>query len=192
MDRNEKLRSHQVVHQLQLFLAGMPRDVDFGHLFVIDLGAPPVEVVDQVGDGLLVPGNEPGREDHSVPPLQLDLLVVVHGDAGQRAHRLPLGAGGDHADLLLGKMGELFQVDEDPVGDPQVAKLPGDLDVSHHGAAVEQDLAAAGGSGIHHLLDPVDMLEKGGDDDPPTGGNMSASASPTSLREGIPLPLNVG
>ncbi len=66
------------------------------------------------------------------PLVQLDLLVVVHGDSGQGAHRLPLAAGGDDADLLRRQMRELLQGHEGVIGDRQVAEITGNLDVLDH------------------------------------------------------------
>ena len=89
-------------------------------------------MVDQVGNCLLVAGDETGGEDHGVSLLQLDLLVVVHGNAREGAHRFALGAGGDHADRFLGETGQFLQVDENIIRHPQVAEFPRNLDIGHH------------------------------------------------------------
>ena len=194
VDRDEEARPHQVEHQLQLLLAGVTGDVHLGDLLVNDLRTAPVEVVDQIGDGLLVAGNETGRENHRVAPFQLDLLVVVHGDPRERRHRLPLGTGGDHADLLLRQPGELLQLEQQLVGDAQIAELPGNPDVGEHGAPVQEHLAAAAGGCLNHLLHPVDVAGEGRDDDPPRAfGKDIVKGVPHELfREGVPLPFNIG
>ena len=114
-------------------------------------------MVYQVGDGLFIAGDETGRKNHRVSPFQFDLLVIVHGDAGEGAHRLPLGTGGDHADLFLGESGELFQVDQDIIVYGEITEFPGNSHIGEHGAPVQEDLAAAAGSRLHHLLYPVDV-----------------------------------
>ncbi len=59
MNRDEKARPDRVEHQLELFLAGMTGDMHLGDLFVDNLGAAAVEMVDQFGDGALVAGDDP-------------------------------------------------------------------------------------------------------------------------------------
>ena len=100
VDRNEEARLHGVEHQLQLFLAGVAGNVHLGHPFMKDFGAAAVEVVDQLRDSPLIAGDDAGRENNGITLFQFDLLMIVHGNAGQGAHRLTLTAGGDDADLF--------------------------------------------------------------------------------------------
>jgi hypothetical protein len=39
MNRHEVARAGQLEHGFEFFLAGMPRDMNLGNLFVVDLGA---------------------------------------------------------------------------------------------------------------------------------------------------------
>ena len=55
---HEVARSRQLEHGFQFLLAGMTRDMNFRDLFVVNLCAASIEVVDQIGDGFLVSGNE--------------------------------------------------------------------------------------------------------------------------------------
>ena len=161
---------------------------------MVDLGAPAVEVVDEIRDGLFVSRDEAGGEDHRITRLQLDLLVVVHGDAGQGTHGLSLGAGGDHADLLLGELRHFPQICQDPIGDREVAQLPGDSHVGDHGAPVQEHLPAAACCRVNRLLHPVDVAGEGGHDNPPpaAGKNLVEGLAHHPLGEGVPFPLHVG
>ena len=95
VDRHEIARSGQLQHGLELFLARVTGNVDLGNFFVVDFGAAPVQVIDQIGDRFLVAGNELGRKNHGIAGLDLDGLVVVQGDAVQHRKRLALAAGGE-------------------------------------------------------------------------------------------------
>ena len=54
VDRDEELRAHEVVHELELFAARMARDVDALVASVDDVGAEFHEVVDRLRDELLI------------------------------------------------------------------------------------------------------------------------------------------
>ena len=84
-------------HQLQLFLAGVARDVGVLDGVVVDVGPGLEEVVDRAGHVLLVAGDGAGADDDGVAGLDLHEAMVAVGHAGQTGHRLALGAGrGDH------------------------------------------------------------------------------------------------
>ncbi len=114
-------------------------------------------MVDQLGDGPLITGDVAGGEDDRVTLFQLDLLVIVHGDPHQGRHRLPLAAGGDDADLFRRQMIQFADIHQLIIGNLQIAQITGDSHVVDHGAAIQQHLAASGGSHIGHLLHPVDI-----------------------------------
>src|SRR6516225_9966167 len=62
----------------------------------------------------------------------------------------------------------LAQLYDQPSGHrrhPQVAELPGDAHVPHHGPADQRHLAPVRGRGVHHLLDPVHVAGEAGHDD---------------------------
>ena len=97
VDGDEELWAQQVDHQAQLFLRAVAADVDeaVGAVVVDDVGVAALEVVDHAVDGLLVAGDDARAEDHGVAGVDLGVLVVVDGGAGERGHGLALGAG-DH------------------------------------------------------------------------------------------------
>src|SRR5215471_1690917 len=48
VNRNEVAWPSQLQHRFQLFLAGMPRHVNFGNLLVVNLRPAPVKMIDEV------------------------------------------------------------------------------------------------------------------------------------------------
>ncbi len=192
--RDEEAGSGQGENRFELFAAGMTGDVNLAGRFVEDLGPPPVKMVDELTDRLLVPGDELGGEDDGVPFSQRDLFVVVHGDAGEGAQWLPLAAGGQDEHLLARQLPHLAQFDQGVVGNGQIAELAGDGGVGHHAATVDEDFAVAGERCVDHLLDAVNIRREGGDDD--AAGAMRQDFGEgfphRSLREGMSLPLDVG
>ena len=60
MHRYEVFRFDQIQYRLQLVLAGMPGDMDLTGGLVMNFRTTPVQVVDQMGDSTLVPGDELG------------------------------------------------------------------------------------------------------------------------------------
>ena len=100
MYRHEVARPDEGKHQFQLLVAAVAGDVDVSRAVGHDLGAAPGDVVHHPADGLLVAGNDPGREHDHVVLVELHVPVVVDGDAGQRGQRLALRAGAEADDVL--------------------------------------------------------------------------------------------
>ena len=139
-----------------------------GVALVDDGGAPAGQAVDDPVDRVLVARDQGRGEDDGVALDDADLVVAV-GHPGQGGHRLALGAGADQDDLLVGKVVEDLDVDDEPGGHLQVAEVTGDAHVPDHRAADEGDLAAAFVGGVEHLLDAVDVAGEARHDDPLLG-----------------------
>jgi len=165
MDRDEIPGAHRIDHGFQFLPIGMARHVDVPHLFMNYLGSLPVQVVDDVLDGALIAGNEPGRKNNGVPRLDLEFLVVVECHSAQSAHGLSLAAGAQHDDLVSGQVAHRVRIDEVLVTDMEVAELPGDARDVDHGPSGDDDLASAGHGGVADLLDAMDVRGERGDDD---------------------------
>ena len=85
----------QRLHELQLLLAGMPRDMNLHNRIMQHLHIHAGKLVDDAPYQLFVARNGAGREHHEVIRVERDLRVVAVGHAVERGHRLPLAAGGD-------------------------------------------------------------------------------------------------
>src|SRR4051812_46049338 len=92
--------------------------------------------------------------------------MIVHRNPGERAHRLTLAPGGDHADLFRLQSLQLAQVGHDAVRDAQVPKLLGDVHVGDHRAAVQQYLPPHLRGCVDSLLHAVDVAGESSDHDP--------------------------
>ena len=154
---NEELRAHQAVHQLDFLLGGVTGDVHIRQRGVVHLRVALVQFVDDLVDGLFVARDRRGGDDDGVARLNLQLAVVVEGDAGERAHRLALGAGGDDAHLLRRQLVHLGDLDERVRLHLDVAQVVGRVEHVEHAAAHERDLAAVALGGGEDLLQAGDV-----------------------------------
>ena len=100
VNRHEIARPGELQHGFQLFLTRVPRDVYLGDLFVMHLGAAPVEMIDQIGDRLLVAGDEFGGKDYRISRFDLDCLVIIQSHAVEHRQRLPLAPRSEESKLI--------------------------------------------------------------------------------------------
>ena len=144
VDRDEVLRPRQAEHQLELFLAGVTRDVGVLDGVVVDVRAGLEEVVDGARHVLLVAGDGAGADDDRVSGLDLHEAMIAVGHARQAGHRLALGAGRGDDDLACRLTADLILAQHSAGLVGQVAQVRGDADVLLHGpphnghAAVER------------------------------------------------------
>jgi hypothetical protein len=81
--------------------------------------------------------------------------MVVHGGAAQGAHRLALSAADEHHQLLGRVVAHLAGIDDETLGNIDVAQVLGDFGAFHHGAADDGHLAPVGLSQIQGDADAV-------------------------------------
>ena len=156
----------------QLALAGMAAHVDRVHAGVDDLHAASVQAVDDPPHRPLVARDRVGADHHHVVLVEPEEPVLAGGQPGQGRHRLPLGAGGDHADLAGLQFVDVLDVDEGLIGDVQEPEPAGQGHVLLHRAAQRGHRPAAGDGGVGHLLDPVDVTGEAGHDEPAVGSGQ--------------------
>ena len=137
------LRLHQVDDQLQFFLAGVSADVNRrrGAVVVDDVGLAAEQVIDHAVDRLLVARNDARRQHHRVALFDLGVLVIVDGGARQRRHRLALRAADQHANFLRRKVLHLAGMNQQALGNFDVAEVLRNLRRVVHRAADEGDFA---------------------------------------------------
>src|SRR5713101_3500385 len=120
VNRNEITRPHELQEQFLLFLAAMPGNVNrSGAVVVVDQRAPPEHVVQHAENGLFVSRNDASRQNDRVVFLDGDETVIVHGDAGERGHRLGLAAAGEDDQALLVERADILRAHDHAVGDAQ-------------------------------------------------------------------------
>ena len=52
----------------------MTGNMHFRNIFMKNLGAAAIEMIDQIGNGLFIPGNKPGGKDHRIAASSLICL----------------------------------------------------------------------------------------------------------------------
>ena len=156
--RNEELRSQQVGHQAQFFLAAVSADVDQprGTVVVDNLCVAAVQVIDYAENALLVAGNHARAENNRVSFLNVRELVIVHRRTRQRAHRLALGAADHHHYIMGWVVLDLSWIDQQTGGNVDVAQVLSDLRRLHHGAANNGHLALVQVGQFQRNADAVD------------------------------------
>ena len=163
MDRHEIAWLDQREHELQLLGAGVSRHVHVLHV-VGDHGGPaPGDVAHRPRDCLLVARDRPRREHYRIVGTDLDVAMVVDGDAGQRRPRLALRPGSEAEHVLRRVALNVHVTDLQPGRNAQEPETLGDLGVLDHAAADEGDLAVELRREIDENLHPVDARGKGGD-----------------------------
>ena len=166
VDGQEEPGMHQTMDDLQLLPAGMAGGVQPLALFVYHVCTLAVQLVDDLGDCLLVAGNGGGGNDDPVAGGDVHLLVGVKGHAVQRRHIFALRAGGDDDHLVLGQALDGTQLHDGAGLDLQIAQLLGHLQHILHAPAGDRHLPPMALSGGQNGLDAVHIGGEGGDDDP--------------------------
>ena len=157
VDRHEPARPNEGQQQPELLLRAVTRGVHRVGRHVEDVRAAAVQRVDHPVDRGFVPGDQARREDHRVPFLELDPLVIARGHQAEGAVRLALRAGADDHDPAGVDRVDLLDLDHVAVvhvEDPEPAR---GLDGVAHRAAQEADDPLVAEGRVDHLLDPVDV-----------------------------------
>ena len=162
---NEIARAHQIQEQFLLFLAGVAGNVDRAAVIVvIHQGALAEHVVQHPEDGFFVSGNDARGENHRIALVEREQAVIIHGDARKRGHGLGLAAADQDNQLFRRKRIDVLRAHHQAVGNAQAVHAVRDLDVVHHAAADERDLAAGRRGDVHDLLDARNRRREAGDD----------------------------
>ena len=168
VNRHEPLRHRHRVERLQFLLLAVSRGVDVDHPRVEDADAVPSEPVAHGGDRSLIARDRVGTEDHRVVVVELEPLALADRHLGERGPRLALRPGAHDQGLLRIEFVEVFDVAQCPVGDPQDADVPGQLDVAAHREPERDQHPIVLDRGIGELLKPMDMTGERRHDDPTT------------------------
>ena len=162
-------RVDDVVEVEQLAGGGVPGDVHHGVALVHDVGAPARQAVDDAVDGVLVAGDQRGREDHGVALAEHD-AVVTAGHPRQRRHRLALRAGADEHDLVVGEVVELLDVDDGVGRGSSGSRGRGRSPMLRTiDRPTNATLRPCSRGDVEDLLDAVDVGRERGHDDPALG-----------------------
>ena len=122
------------------------------------------------------------------------MLVVVHGSARQRRHRLALRAADHHADLVRRQVANLRGMNQQSLGNVDVAKVLRDLGRLHHRAAHQRHLAAVLKGHLQRQLDAMDRRREARDKQPlfGAGENLLEAGANGAFTGRVALALDIG
>src|ERR1044071_4461299 len=163
VDRHEVARPGELEHRLQLFLARMAGNVNLRDLLVVHLRATPVKMIDQIGNRLLVAGNELRRKDYGVAGRYFDSLVIIQSDPVQHGQRLALAAGGKKCELIVRQVVPPLAFSHEITRQMKIAQLRRDLAIANHAPPTQYHAPATALGNIDHLLDARDARGKSRD-----------------------------
>ena len=193
---NEVARLDQVDDQLELFLAGVARDVDrrAGAIFVNDVGFAAEEVIDHPVDSLFVAGDDAARENDRISLFNLGVLVIIDGGAAQGRHGLALRPADQDTDFFGREILHLAGIDHQSFGHLDIAQVLGDLGGVVHGAADEGDFASVLVGEFDGEVDAVNRTGKTRDKQAAlgVGENFVEFAADRALAGCVSLALDVG
>ena len=134
MDRNEELRPHQVVHELQFLAAGMAGYMDALIAAIYDIGPQLHEVVNGSGHQLLIARDGSRGNDNRISRHHRHLAVIGHGHAGQSRHGLALAAGSADDNLVRTETIDFIYIDDSSLRGMDISQLHRDAHHIHHAA----------------------------------------------------------
>ncbi len=149
----------------------MSADVNrrLGAVVVDHLGVAAEEVVDDPVNTFFIAGNDARTEHYGVARLDFGVAVVVHGGAGECAHRLALRPADHYHDLLGRIVANLAWSDKRRGRQGDITEILRDFRGLGEAAPDQRDLAM---ELVRHLgcqLDAVNRRRKAGDEEPAAG-----------------------
>ena len=146
-----------------------------------DVGVAAAEVVNDAEYALLVPWNNARAEDHGVAGVDMRVLVVVDCGAAQGRHGFTLRAADQDHQLLGRVVAHLAGIDDEALGNFDVAEVLGNLSALHHGTTDDSHFAAMLAGQIEGDADAEDG-----------GGEAAEEELLLGLREDLVEPGNDG
>src|SRR2546425_10876416 len=114
---------------------GRLRTIDVIHVF-----SSLVDVIDHAGNRLLVSGNNSGGDDNRIVRLDLDTLVIIHGQSRQSGQRLSLASRHQQGDSIGREPLNLLRLHQNAVRDFEKTQVAGNLNIVQHTATRQNNL----------------------------------------------------
>ena len=121
-------------------------------------------MIDHAENRFFVSGNDARRQNDGVVFVDAHQPVIIDGDARKRGHRLGLRPAREHHEALWIEAANVLRAHDAAVGNAQLVEAVRDLDVVHHAAPDEPDLAPHAARDIDHLLNAVHRAREARDD----------------------------
>ena len=166
VDGQDSAGLHQREPVGEIVLVRVSRDVNRGVRFAQDLRTAPDEVVGHAVDGPLVTRDRARGKEHAVAAAELQVRVLVEGQAVQRRKGLALASGSQAQDAVRRGFLELARRDPRRCRDPQAAEALRDLRDRAHAPTEHGDLPADRRGGVHGLRHTRHVTREGRQDDP--------------------------
>ena len=122
-------------------------------------------MVDDAEDAFLVAGNDAGAEDNGIAGIDVGVAVVVNGGAAEGGHGFALRSADEDHQLLGREVAHLAGIDDQALGNVDVAEVLRNLSAFHHGAADDGDLAVVLASQIERDADAIDGGREAGEEE---------------------------
>ena len=152
---HEKLRFEQCVHEFQLFLIGVTRNVHFCQGLVYDLATVTIKVVYDVVNHPLVARYGRRGNNHGIVISETHLAHFVARHAGERAHGLALTARRNDDEVFVVYILYLVDINDEIVRIAQFAYLRRRCRYVYHTATAKRDFALIFYRKIYYLLQAV-------------------------------------
>ena len=155
MHRHKETRAHKVVHHFNFFLAGVARYMHAVALFVNNVRAQLVKVINRARNKFFVARNRRCGNNNRIARHNINFFVVVHRHTRQCGHRLALAAGGDDNNLARLVIAGFVNVNQHAFRHFQIAKLNGNINNIDHTASNNGNFTFVSYSAVNDLLNAV-------------------------------------
>src|SRR5207244_2830740 len=132
MNGNEVARPSQLKHCFKFFLTRMAGDVDLRNLLVMHLCPAAIQMINKIGNRLLVAGNKFGRENDRISRLDFNRLMVVQRYSVKYREQLPLASGRQESELVGRQVVPAFVLGQNVTGQFEISQFGSNLAVSDH------------------------------------------------------------
>ena len=123
VNRNEKFRPHERMHQFQLLLARMTGSVNLRERFVNHVRADSEQLIDHTRNRLFIAGNRRGGNNDHVAFTDFELAVLGESHSRKTRHRLALTAGGHDSNFIVRIAVKIVRRDQLSLRNIQISQL---------------------------------------------------------------------
>ena len=165
VDRHDVLRLNNVVAVDQFSRGRVAGNVNLSVRLVNNLCTQTREVVNDAVHRILITRNQGRRENHRIAGFNTDKAMRSLRDSRKGGHWLSLRPRCHVYPLIRGKQGNLIGINNEPLGNCEIALFLSDTHIPFHRTANQGDAATMMCSSVDDLLDAVNMRSKRSNND---------------------------
>ena len=162
----EKFGIEKIVQYLVLFLAGVPRNVNFFQAFINDVRALFIKIVDDAVHHFFISGNGRRGNNNRIVVSDRHFVEIARSHTGKRAHRLALRTRRNDQKLAVEQVFTLFDIDQYTFGYLELAYFNGGIDDLEHAPSRQSHFTAILYRQIDNLLQAVHVGRECRDNQP--------------------------